>query len=59
MKTKNSKPILPVALRDTEITEGDVAVMLRVAQDKKAPAGRYKRKPRRVPTARPATVAKK
>ncbi|MBO0697399.1 MAG: hypothetical protein J2P46_03330 [Zavarzinella sp.] len=59
MKTKKSKPILPVALRDTEITEGDVEAMLRVAQDKKAPAGRYKRKPRRVPAARPATVAKK
>jgi hypothetical protein len=59
MKTKNCKPILPVALRDTEITEGDVAVMIRVAGDKKAPTGRYKRKPKRVPTSKPTAVAKK
>jgi hypothetical protein len=48
MKTKNSKPILPTALRATEIAESDVAVMVRVAQDKKAPDERYKRKPKRV-----------
>jgi hypothetical protein len=59
MKTRTSKPILPTALQDTEISEGDVAVMVRVAQDKKAPAGRYRRKPKRVPTAKPAAAAKK
>lgn len=59
VKIKTSKPILPLALQDTEITEGDIAVMLRVAQDKKAPAGRYKRTPKRVASAKPAVAAKK
>ena len=59
MKSNNSKPILPLALRDTEITEGDIAVMLRVAKDKKAPTGRYKRRPKRVPAAKSAAVTKK
>jgi hypothetical protein len=43
--------ILPLALRDTEITEGDVEVLLRIARDKKAPSGRYKRVPKKVPAA--------
>lgn len=47
----NNKSILPVALRDTEITVSDVAVILSVAKDKKAPAGRYKRTLKRLPTA--------
>jgi hypothetical protein len=51
--------MLPQALQDTEITERDIAVMLRVAQDKNVPAGRYKRKPKRVPSVKPAVVAKK
>lgn len=58
MSTKTSKPVLPTALRDTEITEGDLAVMLRVVQDKKVRAGRYKRKPKRVASANPARAAK-
>jgi len=40
--------ILPLALRDTEITESDVAVLLRVAQDKNATSGRYNRIPKQV-----------
>jgi len=59
MKRKKTKPILPLVLRDTEITEGDIAVMLRVARDKSAPAGRYKRTPKRLATVKPATVTKK
>lgn len=42
-------PILPVAHRDTEITEGDVETMLRVARDKNAPSGRYRRTPKFLP----------
>ena len=49
--------ILPLALQDTEITEGDIEVLLRVARDKNAPAGRYKRVPKKVPTAEPAVAA--
>lgn len=49
MKNEHTnKPILPVALRDTEITEDDVATLLRIAGDKNAPAGRYKRSPKKV-----------
>jgi hypothetical protein len=58
MKTNAKKPILPLVLRETEITEIDVAVMLRVARDKKAASGRYKRKAKRLPAAEP-TVAEK
>jgi hypothetical protein len=50
VKTEMKKPILPLALRETEITETDVAVMLRVARDKKAESGRYKRKAKRLPS---------
>ena len=59
VKTKAIKPMLPIALQDTEITEADVAIMLRVAQDKKAPAGRYKRSPKRVASVKRAIAAKK
>lgn len=58
-ETNNKTPILPLALRDTEITETDVAVLLRVAQDKKAPAGRYKRTPKRVPVADTTAAAQR
>lgn len=46
------KPILPPALRETEITDDDVETMLRIARDKKAESGRYKRTPKqgRAPT---------
>ena len=50
MKNDQKKPILPLALRETEITDSDVEVMLRVARDKKAESGRYKRTPKRLPT---------
>ena len=58
MKTKTSKPILPAAFRETEITKGDVAAVLRVVQNKKAPTGRYKRKPNRLPAVVPAAAKK-
>lgn len=58
MKTEQKTPILPLALRETEITDTDVAVMLRVARDKKAGAGRYKRTPKRLPTAEVALARK-
>ena len=45
------KPILPLALRETEITEADVKAMLRIARDKNAASGRYRRTPKRLPTA--------
>lgn len=51
MKIDQKKPILPLALRETEITETDVEVMLRVARDKQATSGRYKRTPKLLPTA--------
>lgn len=47
----NQEPILPLALREVELTEADVATLLRVAQDKNAASGRYKRQPKRIPTA--------
>ena len=40
--------ILPFALQDTEITDRDVETLLRVARDKDAPAGHYKRTPKKV-----------
>jgi len=47
--TPDTKPaVLPLALQDSEITEGDVEVLLRVAKDKHAQAGRYKRTPKKV-----------
>lgn len=49
IKEKN-KPILPLALRETEITESDIAVMVRVARDKNAKSGRYKRTAKRLPS---------
>lgn len=58
MKMEQKKPILPLALRETEITEADVETMLRVARDKRATAGRYKRIPKRLPLAE-MTVARK
>jgi hypothetical protein len=59
MKQNSKKPILPLALRETEITENDVAVMLRVARDKDATSGRYKRTPKRLPSAEPVATAQK
>jgi len=56
--TSTPKPILPLAFRDTEITEVDVAVLLRIAKDKNAPAGRYKRTPKSVPVAKPVVLVK-
>ena len=50
MKNNQNKPILPLALRDTEITDDDIEAMLLVARDKQAKSGRYKRTPRRLPT---------
>lgn len=47
------KPVLPLALRDIEITQGDVETLLRVAKDKKAPAGRYRRIQKKLPVAHP------
>jgi predicted DNA-binding antitoxin AbrB/MazE fold protein len=41
-------PVLPIALRETEITERDVETLLRVARDKNAGAGRYKRSPKKL-----------
>lgn len=41
--------ILPVALRDNEITEADVETMLKIALDKDTPLGRIKRTPKRIP----------
>ncbi|OWK38571.1 hypothetical protein [Fimbriiglobus ruber] len=58
MKNEQKKPVLPPALRDTEIGDTDVEVMLRIARDKKAPSGRYKRTPKRLPTAEPAVAQK-
>ena len=46
-----SASVLPLALRDTEITEGDVEVLLSVARDKSALTGRYKRVPKKLPEA--------
>lgn len=40
--------VLPRALQDAAITDRDVETLLRVARDKQAPAGRYKRTPKRV-----------
>jgi hypothetical protein len=51
LKNDQKKPILPLALRETEIDDADVEVMLRVARDKKAISGRYKRTPKRLPKA--------
>jgi|GEM_PF-4960060 len=59
VKQNSKKPILPLALRETEITEIDVAVMLRVARDKDAKSGRYKRTPKRLPSAEPVATAQK
>lgn len=58
MKNDQKKPILPLALRETEITEADVEVLLRIARDKNAESGRYKRTPKRVPTAEMAVAQK-
>ena len=58
MNNDQKKPILPLALRDTEITDADVEVMLRVARDKNATSGRYKRTPKRLPTAEQAVAQK-
>lgn len=49
----DEKPVLPLALRDIEITQEDVETLLRVAKDKKAPAGRYRRIPKKLPVAHP------
>src|SRR4051812_10350614 len=59
MKNEANKPILPFALRDTEIPQDEVAVPLRVARDRDAGAAGYKRTPRRVPTAETAVAAQK
>ena len=48
-----SKPILPLALRETEITEGDFEIMLSVARNKNATSGRYKGKFKRIPYVNP------
>jgi hypothetical protein len=58
MKKTPETPILPVALRDAEITERDVETMLRVARNKNATAGRYKRTPKRVPIVEAAAAQK-
>lgn len=57
--TEQNKPVLPLALRETELTESDVAVMLRVARDKTAQAGRYKRAAKRLPVAEPVVNEQK
>jgi len=44
--------VLPFALQDTDITDRDVETLLRVARDKEAPAGRYKRTPKKVAPSR-------
>ena len=36
-------PILPVALQDDEITEGDFNLLVRIAEDPNAPTGRLRR----------------
>ena len=41
-------PVLPIALQETVITERDVEVLLRVARDKTATVGRYKRTPKKL-----------
>jgi hypothetical protein len=42
-------PILPLALRETVLTKRDLATILRVARNKNAKAGRYKRIPKKLP----------
>jgi len=52
------KRVLPLALRDIEITESDVLLLLRIAQDKTAPTGRYKRAPKKMPTTKSTNTRK-
>ena len=49
MSTDKKVAILPLALRETEITEADLDTMLRIVRDKKTGVGRYKRTPKRLP----------
>ena len=58
VKTEQKKPILPLALRETEITDTDVEAILRVARDKQATSGRYNRTPKRLPTVELAVAQK-
>lgn len=44
------EPILSLALREKEITETDIQIMLRVARDKESASGRYQRVPKRLST---------
>ena len=50
--------LMSLARQDFEISESDVEVLLRVARDKNAPAGRYKRLPRKVPAGEPVDSAR-
>jgi hypothetical protein len=48
--TEGKKSNLPLALREEEISEKDVEVLLRVARDKNAASGRYRRMAKRLPS---------
>ena len=54
---KESDP-LPVALRNEEITERDLEVLSRIAQDANATKGKLKRVPRRIPLRKQEEVNK-
>jgi hypothetical protein len=55
--TEHSLP-LPVAMRVEEISDRDVDVLLRIAEDRNASSGRLKHTPRRIPLRERAEDAK-
>ena len=46
---QNNEKILPIALQESQLTDKDIEVMLRIAHDKNANSGRYKRTPKHLP----------
>jgi hypothetical protein len=50
----NQTPILPLALRDDEITVRDAETLVKIAEDRSATAGRLRRTPKAIPTVEPS-----
>ncbi len=48
-------PVLPRAIQDDEITEGDFSLLFRIAEDSNAPRGRLRRPTSSFPAVKTAT----
>jgi len=53
---ENDTPLLPVALRSTEITETDVKALIQKAEEMIQKGDETKVPPRKIPTGRPVKV---